>query len=84
MRGQPVASYPAFTCKHQQAAHAIAEKAKNQAVHGSDTPLNLDLTDAMVKRYMPAPTCNTTVLRNAELQYARQLSDIAYRHKVWA
>lgn len=82
MRGQPASSYPSFTCTDQKAAHTVAEQARTQAVNGATTPLVVDLTNAMVQRYLPQVVCNTTTLRNAELEFAQQLAYIAHRHQV--
>lgn len=82
MRGEPASHYPTFTCTDQEAAYGVAVQASKQAEAASDAPHAKELIEAMVTRYTPAATCNTTTLRTAELKYAQNLSHIAHARQV--
>ena len=74
--------YPVYSCSDAVDAHAIAVKANILSEAQPWPLLSQVLTGAMVERYAAAGACTTTTLQQSELQYAEQLSRIAYQHQV--
>jgi hypothetical protein len=79
-KGRP--PYPVFTCSDAVAAHQIAIQAKGLSGSHARPLWTQALHDAMALRYSTDDDCTTATLRKSELQYAKSLSEIAYKHQV--